>query len=234
MNRYPLWKYITIIVALLLGVLYTLPNFFGESPAVQISSAKATVKIDSSLMTQVEDILKKNGLQSDGILYETIGTQGTVRVRFPNTDVQFKAKGVLEKQLNADPNDPTYLVAFNLLPNTPTWLQSLGAHPMYLGLDLRGGVHFLMQVDTKAVMNKRITGLVSSVRAILRDKDVRHSGIARDGDSIGISFRDAATREQARNVLADQLPELALADGGAGSDLKLIANLKPTVLKQTV
>ncbi|HEX2603676.1 MAG TPA: protein translocase subunit SecD [Oxalicibacterium sp.] len=234
MNRYPLWKYATIIVALLLGVLYTLPNFFGESPAVQISSAKATVKVDSSLMTQVEDVLKKNGLQADGILYETIGTQGTVRVRFPNTDVQFKAKGVLEKGLNADPSDPTYLVAFNLLPNTPGWLQSIGAHPMYLGLDLRGGVHFLMQVDTKAVMNKRITGLLSSTRAILRDKDVRHSGIARNGDSIEISFRDAATRDQARNVLSDQLRELTLADAGTGSDLKLVATLQPTVLKQTI
>ncbi|HWV62113.1 MAG TPA: protein translocase subunit SecD, partial [Oxalicibacterium sp.] len=234
MNRYPLWKYITIAVALLLGVLYTIPNFFGESPAVQISSGKATVKIDSSLMTQVEDVLKRNNLQADGVYYETIGTQGTVRVRFPNTDVQFKAKGVLERELNADPNDPTYLVAFNLLPNTPTWLQSLGAHPMYLGLDLRGGVHFLMQVDTKAVMNKRITGLVSSVRAILRDKDVRHSGIARNGDNIEIAFRDAATRDKARGVLNDQLQELALADAGAGSDLKLIASMKPTVLKQTV
>ena len=147
MNRYPLWKYIIIAVALLLGVLYTTPNFFGESPAVQISSAKATVKVDSSLISQVEQALKKDGIQYDGVVYETIGTQGTVRVRFPNTDIQFKAKGILEKSLNTDPEDPTYLVAFNLLPNTPSWLQSLNAAPMYLGLDLRGGVHFLMPVS---------------------------------------------------------------------------------------
>ena len=234
MNRYPLWKYITIAVALLLGVLYTIPNFFGESPAVQISSGKATVKIDSSLMTQVEDILKRNNLQADGVYYETIGTQGTVRVRFADTDTQFKAKGVLEKSLNTDPADPTYLVAFNLLPNTPSWLQSLNAHPMFLGLDLRGGVHFLMQVDTKAVMNKRITGLQSSIRAVLRDKDVRHSGIARDGDSIEVSFRDAATRDRARTVLTDELRELTLADAGSGDELKLVATLQPAALKQTI
>jgi len=234
MNRYSLWKYITIAVALLIGVLYTIPNFFGESPAVQISSAKATVKVDSSLMTQVEQVLKKEGIQSDGILFETLGTQGTVRVRFPNTDIQFKAKGILEKDLNLDPADPTYLVAFNLLPNTPAWLQSLHAAPMYLGLDLRGGVHFLMQVDTKAVMDKRVVGLQSSVRAILRDKNVRHAGIARSGDNIEITFRDAETRAKARTVLGDDLRELVLTDTGTGEDLKLVGTLQPTALKQTV
>lgn len=234
MNRYSLWKYITIAVALLIGVLYTIPNFFGESPAVQISSAKATVKVDSSLMTQVEQVLKKEGIQSDGILFETLGTQGTVRVRFPNTDIQFKAKGILEKDLNLDPADPTYLVAFNLLPNTPAWLQSLHAAPMYLGLDLRGGVHFLMQVDTKAVMDKRVVGLQSSVRAILRDKNVRHAGISRSGDNIEITFRDAETRAKARTVLGDDLRELVLTDTGTGEDLKLVGTLQPTALKQTV
>lgn len=234
MNRYPLWKYITIAVALLIGVLYTIPNFFGESPAVQISSAKATVKVESSLITQVEQALKKEGLQYDGVVYETLGTQGTVRVRFPSTDIQFKAKSLLEKDLNLDPADPTYLVAFNLLPNTPSWLQSLHAAPMYLGLDLRGGVHFLMQVDTKAVMNKRVLGLQASARAILRDKNVRHSGIARNGDNIEIAFRDAETRTKARTALGDELRELVLTDSGTGEDLKLVGTLQATALKQTV
>ncbi|RBA23198.1 protein translocase subunit SecD [Herminiimonas fonticola] len=234
MNRYPLWKYITIAVALLIGVLYTIPNFFGESPAVQISSAKATVKVESSLITQVEQALKKEGIEYDGVVYETLGTQGTVRVRFPNTDIQFKAKGLLEKDLNIDPADPTYLVAFNLLPNTPSWLQSLHAAPMYLGLDLRGGVHFLMQVDTKAVMDKRVVGLQASARAILRDKNVRHAGIARSGDNIEIAFRDAETRAKARIALGDELRELVLTDSGTGEDLKLVGALQPATLKQTV
>ncbi|GGC15424.1 protein translocase subunit SecD [Oxalicibacterium flavum] len=234
MNRYPLWKYITIIVTLVIGALYTVPNFFGESPAVQISSAKATIKVDQALMTQVEQALAKDGIESTGMLYETIGNQGTIRARFPSTDVQFKAKGVLERELNTDPSDPTYLVAFNLLPNTPQWLQSLKAAPMYLGLDLRGGVHFLMQVDTKAIMNKRVTGLQSSVRSILRDKNIRHAGIARIGDSVEVSFRDGETRDRARAVLGDELRELTLADSGEGSDLKLVGTMQPAVLKQTI
>lgn len=234
MNRYSLWKYITIIVTLVIGALYTVPNFFGESPAVQISSAKATVKVDQTLMTQVEQALARENIDSTGILYETIGNQGTVRARFASTDIQFKAKAVLERALNTDPGDPTYLVAFNLLPNTPQWLQSLKAAPMYLGLDLRGGVHFLMQVDTKAVMNKRVTGLQSSVRSILRDKNIRHAGIARIGDSVEVSFRDAETRNRARGVLSDELRELTLADAGEGSDLKLVGTMQPAVLKQTI
>src|SRR5450830_1180548 len=189
MNRYPLWKYVLIVIALLFGTLYTLPNFFGESPAV--------------------------------------------RARFANTDTQFKAKTLLEKGLNTDPADPTYIVAFNLLPNTPQWLQSLHAFPMYLGLALRGGVHFLMQVDVKAVMNKRLQGFQSSVRSVLRDKNIRHNGINRNGDQIEILFRDADTRSKARSVLAGEVSELALQDAGTGEDLKLIATLRPEALKQT-
>ncbi|MEO8600089.1 MAG: protein translocase subunit SecD, partial [bacterium] len=164
MNRYPLWKYLVIAFALLLGVLYTLPNFFGESPAVQISSAKSTIKVDAGLVTQVEQILKTNNMAAGGVFFDSVGNQGSVRARFANPDAQFKAKAVLEKELNANPADSVYTVAFNLLPNTPGWLQSLHALPMYLGLDLRGGVHFLMEVDTKAVLNKRLQGLQASVR----------------------------------------------------------------------
>ena len=234
MNRYPLWKYIIIVIALLFGVIYTLPNFFGESPALQVSSAKATVKVDNSVTGLVEGALQKAGLPAQGIVYETIGTQGSVRVRFADTDTQFKAKGILEKELNRDPADPTYLVAFNLLPNTPGWLQSLHAFPMYLGLDLRGGVHFLMQVDTKAVMNKRLQGLQTSVRSILVDKKIRYAGLGRSGDSVEVRFRDEATRNAAREALASQLSELVLADAGSGAELSLVASLRPEALKSTV
>ena len=234
MNRYPLWKYIIIVIALLFGVIYTLPNFFGESPALQISSAKATVKVDNSVTGLVEGALQKAGLPAQGIVFENIGTQGSVRVRFSDTDTQFKAKGILEKELNRDPADPTYLVAFNLLPNTPGWLQSLHAFPMYLGLDLRGGVHFLMQVDTKAVMNKRLQGLQTSVRSILVDKKIRYAGIGRSGDSVEVRFRDEATRNAAREALASQLPELALTDAGNAAEPSLVAALRPEALKSTV
>jgi preprotein translocase subunit SecD len=234
MNRYPVWKYIVIVLALLFGVIYTLPNFFGESPALQISSAKATVKVDNSVTGLVEGALQKAGVPAQGIVYENIGNLGTVRVRFADTDTQFKAKGLLEKELNRDPADPTYLVAFNLLPNTPRWLQSLHAFPMYLGLDLRGGVHFLMQVDTKAVMNKRLQGLQTSVRSILVDKKVRYAGINRRGDAVEVRFRDAATRSAAREALASQLSELVLTEAGEGTDLSLVGTLRPEALKNTV
>ncbi|QRX80961.1 protein translocase subunit SecD [Glaciimonas sp. PAMC28666] len=233
MNRYPLWKYIVIVIALLFGVLYTLPNFFGESPAVQISSIKSTLKVDSALSGRVEQVLEQANLAPLNVVFDTAGAEGTVRARFKDTDTQFKAKTVLEKALNTDPTDPTYSVAFNLVPNTPQWLQSIHAFPMFLGLDLRGGVYFLMQVDVQAVANKRIQGLQSSARSILRDKDIRYSGIDRNGDAIEISFRDQDTMSKAKTLLADQLPELTLTDGPAGADPKIIATLKPDVLKTT-
>ncbi|MFL9881192.1 protein translocase subunit SecD [Herbaspirillum rhizosphaerae] len=233
MNRYPLWKYVLIVIALLFGTLYTLPNFFGESPAVQISSAKSTIKVDSAVAERVQQLLQQGSLPPESVVFDNSSTAPSVRARFANTDTQFKAKTLLEKGLNTDPADPTYIVAFNLLPNTPQWLQSLHAFPMYLGLDLRGGVHFLMQVDVKAVMNKRLQGFQSSVRSVLRDKNIRHNGINRNGDQIEILFRDADTRTKARSVLAGEVSELALQDAGTGEDLKLIATLRPEALKQT-
>ncbi len=234
MNRYPLWKYILIVIALVFGVLYTIPNFFGESPAVQISSAKATVKVDASLMAQVEELLVKGGTRPDGMFFDLNGVQGSVRARFQDTDTQFKAKAVLEKGLNTDPADPTYIIAFNLMPNTPQSLQSLHALPMYLGLDLRGGVHFLMQVDTKAVLSKRVQGLQSSVRSMLREKNLRHTGIARNGDAIEIKFRELETRTKAKEILASQLSELTFEEAADAAEFKLVASFKPEALKRTV
>ena len=234
MNRYPLWKYIIILIALLFGGLYTAPNFFGKAPAVQISSAKSTVKIDSGMVNTVEQALLQAGVKTDGLFYENNGQQGTVRARFADADSQFKAKDALEKALNTDPADPTYTLAFNLLSNTPKWLQSLHALPMVLGLDLQGGVHFLMQVDTKAMMAKQVQNLQSSARALLRDKDVRHAGISREGELVSIKFRDEATRLKARDVLQDQMKDASFVDaaGAESGDLLLQVRIKPEALKQ--
>lgn len=234
MNRYPLWKYLLIAVALLLGALYTVPNFFGESPAVQISSAKATVKLGSNIVGQAQDALTKAGIPVEALVFESAGDNGNVRARFANTDLQFKAKSVLEQALNRDPNDPTYLVAFNLLPNTPAWLQSLHAMPMYLGLDLRGGVHFLMQVDTKAVLAKRVQGLQISVRSALVEKKIRFAGIARDGDALDIRFRDQETLKAAKEVLQSQLSELTLTEMTDAEGVKLRGVMSSQALKRTV
>src|SRR3546814_147104 len=176
MNRYPLWKYITVLAALLIGLLYTLPNFFGESPAVQIAGAKSTVKIDNTVLTRVEDILKRSNTTPTGAYFEQNGPVGTVRVRFETTDVQLKAKDIIEKALNPNPADPDYTVALNLLPASPNWLSSLGAHPMYLGLDLRGGVHFLLQVDMKGALTGRYDSIAGDLPNPLCDGKIAPTG----------------------------------------------------------
>ena len=234
MNRYPLWKYILIVVAVLLGALYTAPNYYGESPAVQVTSGKSTVKMSSEMSAKVEAVLKGANIAYNGIAFDGTGTYASVRARFADPDTQFRAKSVLEKGLNADPADPTYLVALNLQKDTPKWMQALHALPMYLGLDLRGGVHFLMQVDTKAVLTKRVQGIQAASRSLLRDKNVRHAGIDRVGDTIEIKFRDDATRQKAKDVLQGQMTDLMFVDAGEGDALKTTVSLKPVALKQTI
>lgn len=188
MNRYPLWKYILIAVALLFGALYTAPNYFGESPALQVTTGKTTVKMTSATVDQVAAALKQEGIAPDRISLDEAGSNTSVRVRFPTTDAQFKAKLALERDLNRDPSDPDYIVTVNLVKNTPHWMQAVRALPMNLGLDLRGGVHFLMQVDAKGVLENKVKGLQSSARGILRDKNVRHAGIERVGNTLEIKI----------------------------------------------
>lgn len=203
MNRYPLWKYILILVILVIGAIYTLPNFYGESPAVQVSPGKATAKVTDATFKTVEDALAAAKIEPNGVFYEQGAQQNSIRVRFAPTegDLQLRTRDILEKQLNPDPTDPSYVVALNLVPNTPQWLLSLNALPMYLGLDLRGGVHFLLAVDMKAAVTKRIEASVGDVRTLLRDKRIRHAGITRVGDSLEILFRTEAEQEQALDLL---------------------------------
>ena len=234
MNRYPLWKYLLIALVLAMGVLYTVPNFFGESPAVQISSAKATIKLGPDAVGRVQQALATGGVQADSVFFEDLGNNGTVRVRFASTDLQFKAKTIIEQALNKDLTDPSYLVAFNLLPNTPSWLQSLHALPMYLGLDLRGGVHFLMQVDTRAVTAKRIQSTQIGIRSQLVEKKLRFAAISRAGELVEIRFRDRETLDAAIAVLSGQMPELTLVEESDAEGLKLVARLSPVAMKQTL
>src|SRR2546422_6397293 len=229
MNRYPLWVYVTIGVALVLGALYTLPNFFGEAPAVQVSPARATMKVDSTVLGRVEEALRKAGIQPTGVFFDLAG----VKVRLADTDTQLKAKDIIERTLNPDAANPSYTVALNLLPNSPRWLAAINARPMYLGLDLRGGVHFLLQVDMRAAIAKRAEGLAGDMRSQLRDKNVRHAGISREGDSVVIRFRDAETRDKARKIIAEQIPDLQLTDSSSGSELLLVAAIRPEAQKRT-
>ncbi|HZV92431.1 MAG TPA: protein translocase subunit SecD, partial [Caldimonas sp.] len=228
MNRYPAWKYAILAVALVIGIVYTLPNFFGEAPAVQISSGKATLKLDASLETTVTQILERAGLKPDFVEFDG----NSVKARFDDLDTQRKAQDALIATLNPDPSNASYIVALNLLSRSPRWLTAIHALPMYLGLDLRGGVHFLMQVDMKSALTKKAEALTGDIRTLLRDRDIRHSGITRDGDDVTIRFRDEATRTAAKNLLQDQLPDLLWQDESQGGDFALTGALKADAAKR--
>ncbi|MBX3676829.1 MAG: protein translocase subunit SecD [Rhodocyclaceae bacterium] len=228
MNRYPLWKYILIAATMAIGLLYTLPNFFGEAPAVQVSSIKTAIKVDMKLFGRVEETLKAAGIVHNGIFVD----QNSVRARFSDAETQLKAKDTIERALNPDPENASYVVALNLLSRSPAWLTSIHALPMYLGLDLRGGVHFLLQVDMKGALSKRLDSTGADLRSMLRDKNVRHAGIVRERDQLAIRFRDAETRNKARAAIESSQPDLLLTEVQDGADFKLTATLKPEAQKR--
>ena len=228
MNRYPLWKNAIVIVAVILGFLYTLPNFFGEVPAVQVSSVKSTIKVDTQLVGRIEDVVKAAGLTHTGLFADT----NSIRIRFADTDTQMKAKDAIEKALIPKAEDAAYSVALNLLSASPQWLTSIHALPMYLGLDLRGGVHFLLQVDMKGALTKRLDATAADLRSLLRDKGIRHGGVSRERDNVVVAFRDADTRDKAKAAIGDANADLNLTDVQDGSDFKLVGALKPTAEKR--
>ena len=232
MNRYPLWKYLVIAVALLIGGLYSLPNFYGEAPAVQISSAKPTIKVDLATQARVEKILSEADISNTGIFFENATNVGSIKIRFNNTDIQLRARDLLQQKINVDQSDPNFTVALNLLSNTPDWLHAINALPMPLGLDLRGGVYFLLQVDMKGAVQKKVTSLATDIRTQLRDKNIRHQGIERGADSITINFGSTTDADAARTVMLSAQPELIWQVKPTGLSPKLVGEFKPTALKE--
>jgi preprotein translocase subunit SecD len=230
MNRYPLWKYLTVLIAVVIGLLYTLPNLYGESPAVQISSAKATLKIDAGMLDRAQSILQQAKIASAGASFDQNGPVGTVRVRFANTDTQIQARDLIEKALNPNPSDPSYTVALNLLPASPSWLSAIGANPMYLGLDLRGGVHFLLQVDMQGALTARYDSLVTDLRAILREQRIESGGVERSGMSVVLSFSNAAARDRAVSALRTRHPDLQMTERTDGARLQLVGVLSQSAI----
>ncbi len=226
MNKFPLWKNSLILLAVLLGLLFTLPNFFGQSPAVQISAQGAGAHMDVALQGQVEQTLQQAGVPFTRLTLDESG----LRVRFADPDTQLKARDVLDHALNVADQSPNYVVALNLVPNSPHWLTAVGALPMYLGLDLSGGVHFLLQVDMKAALIRRLEGYASEMRSTLRDKRVFYDGIARDGNRVVLHFHDQATRQAAHQALDDTFHDLVMSDEGSGTDLQITVTLKQTAL----
>jgi len=221
MNRYPLWKYIVIAVSILLGLLYTLPNFFGESPAVQISPLRTGIQTDMALLQRAEQVLKQHGLPYNGTILESTG----IKIRFSDTDTQIKARDILDTEVGND-----YIVALNLLPNSPQWMRHIGALPMYLGLDLRGGVHFMLQVDMAGALTKALDRYNADLRSTLREQRIPSAGIDRDRSKIIIKFRDEQTREKAISELGKTFEDLAFRSEDVNGERRLIASIKPEAM----
>jgi preprotein translocase subunit SecD len=222
MNKYPAWKYAIIVTALVVAFLFALPNFFGQVPALQVSGLRAN-KADAALQTQVQETLKTAGFAADSVTVEG----ESLLVKFKDADTQLKGRDALQAKLGDG-----FVVALQLVSNSPAWLSKIGAHPMYLGLDLRGGVHFLMQVDMKAATDKAVDRYTGDIRSLLRDKKIYHTGIARAGESTTVKFKEPQEFAKAKKEIEAMAPELALRDSVVGEETVLTAVMKPeTVVK---
>mgnify|MGYP000657375709 FL=1 len=228
MNRYPAWKFAILVVALLLGVVYTLPNFFGEAPAVQVSSSKMSAKVDDATLMRVAEAIKAADVPAAVLMLEG----NSIKARFETTEQQLKAKDAIQKALIPEGTENGYVVALNLLSRSPAWLTALHAAPMYLGLDLRGGVHFMLQVDMKAALSQKVESLAGDIRSTLREKEVRHGGISRNDQSIEIKVRDQAQLAAARKILSEQFADLQAIDSADGAEFKITATIKPEAARK--
>ncbi|MEQ1527456.1 MAG: protein translocase subunit SecD, partial [Gallionella sp.] len=223
MNRYPLWKYVLIALTLLAGLIYTLPNFYGESPAVQVSPLRASLKVDQALLERVSGILKSANINPDMIALEG----NSVKARFTDTDTQLKAKDTLHSQLGDD-----YVAALNLLSRSPSWLTSLNALPMYLGLDLRGGVHFMLQVDMATALNKSLDATTGDIRTALREQNIAYAGVTREGKVLSVKFREASERAKAELEMSQRFSDYAQRTADADGEYTLSVTLKPEAEKR--
>ena len=229
MNRYPLWKYLMVFASILLGLLYTLPNFFGETPAVQVSTNRQSISINNETETRLLAALKQAGVNSDG----TILADNSLKIRFNNTETQIKARDVIEQSLGDG-----YITALNLVPNSPEWMAKLRANPMFLGLDLRGGVHFTMQVDMKAALQKTFERYAGDIRRELRRQQVRIGEIVQEDNSLSVPFQDPAALNKALPELQKLLPETTLTSDGSRLILTLsndaVNKIRTDAVKQNI
>jgi len=223
MNRFPLWKYILIGITLVISFLYTLPNFFGEVPAVQISPVKTTEKADENLLKQATAALQNTGLEYGSAFIDG----NSVKIRFASTDEQIKAKDALQSALGT-----RNTVALNLLSASPSWLNAIRALPMYLGLDLRGGVHFLLEVDMKAALEKAAIRYQGDIRSELRGEKIRYSRISREGNTVVARFSTRDQRDAAIEKISNAYADLNLVTEDGAEDFSFTASLKPQAEKQ--
>ena len=219
MNRYPLWKYLLIGLVIVVSAIYALPNLYGETPAVQVSTNRQSIHIDQTTEQAVEEALKAANIQHNGMFI----ADGSLRVRLPNEELQSKARDVIEQKLGDN-----YIIALNLIANTPDWMTKLGANPMFLGLDLRGGVHFTMRVDMHAAVDKTFDRISGDFRRQLRKDKIRTGNMRRSGDTLIVPFQDAATLQAALPKLKEIAPDVELkADGN-----NLVVSLPETTQTQ--
>ncbi len=224
MNRYPIWKYTLIALAILVSALYAVPNLFGEVEAVQVAGARASAKVDAALRAKLEEALKGANVAVSGVEQEG----EMLRFLVADGDTQLKARDVIQKNVA-----PGYVVALNSVSKSPHWLQAIGSKPMYLGLDLRGGVHFLLQVDMQAAKKKFVERNLGDVRTNLRDKKIYYSGLAKEGDErIVVRFREPDQKAAALKALTEAMPDLAIREQDIGGESALIATIKPEVVKR--
>ena len=195
MNRYPLWKYILVVITILVACLYTIPNFFGETPAVQVSTNRQSLNVES-LQQPVSQALQANGISHNGMFI----ADGSLKVRFSDEETQLKARDIIEKTAGDG-----YITALNLIPDSPAWLAKIRANPMFLGLDLRGGVHFLMQVDMEAALQKKLDSFAGDIRRSLRTEKIRSGGVNQQGKTLSVNFQDAETTAKALTILQKNL-----------------------------
>lgn len=228
MNRYPIWKYLVLAVTLVIAALYTLPNFFGEAPAVQVSSLKAMSKVDETTVTRVQEALKAAGVPAEEVVLDG----NSVRARFDSADNQLKAKDAIQKALVPDPANPPFIVALNLVSRSPAWLRSIHAMPMYLGLDLRGGVHFMLQVDMQAALTKRADSLAGDLRLALREKSLRYEDLMREGNSVQMRLPDEATSDAVQRLIQEQFADLQARATPDGAKIRLVASIRPEAIRK--
>ena len=194
MNQSARWKYLLILTTILLSIIFVIPNFYGESPAIQIMPIKAGEKIDTSILQSIEKVLEKSEIQNSGLILENF----RIKVKLKTAEDQLKAKGLIQKALGSQ-----YVVALNLISNSPNWLSNMGALPMYLGLDLRGGVHFLMQVDLSKALEKTTASYLSQFRTALRKEKIGYFDATKNNDVMQIKFKSKVELNKGKNIIRD-------------------------------
>ena len=222
LNRFPLWKNLMVALVVIVGFLYSAPNLYGEDPALQVSAARG-VEVQASTLDEVKKVLETNGLKFNSALLD----KGQILVRFTNTDDQLKSKELVAQALGEQ-----FIVALNLAPATPAWLTAIGAGPLKLGLDLRGGVHFLMEVDMNEALNKSQEQLVQDFRSELREQNIRYAAVRRVDNGVAVVFRGQDEQQAGLAELRNRHKDLQLADSERNGQYLITATMSEAKLKE--